>query len=219
MSQNPFESTPSLPNAGPRPAPNAAESVTQQKPTGLTVVPVLCLVLGVLGVLTGLLGMLMVFFQKEASSFQNLQANQAPGIVELQAKILEFQQTQTIPNLIFHGCNLIVGALLIIGALGVLGLQESKRGLLRNTLLCATIFVVLRGFYYAWVQYSSMNLISGMTLPNGSDTATFTFQTAMQVGFIIGIAFAVAWAAILVVFYLWSRSYLGKESVVPLFKA
>ena len=206
MSENPYQSAPSLPNT--------VQGAAKQKPTGLTVVPVICLILGVLGVITGLLGVVMTVFQGFATDLQGMQPN--PEVAEFQQRMQQFQQSQFIPNLIVNACNLIVGSLLIFGSIGVLGLKEWGRTLLRKALLIASIFVVLRGIFMIWVQYSTMDFMKDMMPAQGAGNAE-TFAMMMQVGLIIGVVIGLTWVAVLAGFYLWSRSYLNKPSIVPLF--
>ena len=208
MSENPYQSVPSLPN------PSRGAPVLQQKPAWLTAIPVICLVLGLLGGLFTLAGLVMLVYQ----SFNGGPPVMPAGMADYQAEMAEFQQQQFVPNLIFNGCGLIVASLLVVGSIGVLKLQERGRNLLRNALLLAVIFVALRGVYTAWIQYRAMEMLSRtMTPPNGTDAVTF--ETGMQIGVIAVIVLGLIWGALLIVFYLWSRAYLNKQSVVPFFAA
>ena len=211
MSENPYQSVPSLPN------PSRGVPVQQQKPAWLTAIPVICIVLGLLGGLFTLAGLVMLFYQSFNGGPPVMPTGDA-GMADYQAEMAEFQQQQFVPNLIFNGCGLIVASLLVVGSIGVLKLQERGRNLLRNALLLAVIFVALRGVYTAWIQYRAMEMLSGtLTPPNGADAGTF--ETGMQIGFFAVMAFGLIWGALLVVFYLWSRAYLNKQSVVPFFNA
>ena len=208
MSENPYQNAPSLPN------PSAGAK--RQKPAGLTVVPVFCLILGVLGILTGVAGLAGTIFQSYVSDLQNMQA--APEMAEFQAKMQDFQSFQFVPNLIVNACNLIVASLLVVGAVGVFGLKEWGRKLLRNGLLIAVIYIVLRGIYTAWMQYQAMDMMKGMMpAQGGGDPATF--EAIMQAGIIFGIVVVFAWVAALTAFYLWSRSYLNRDAIVAFFRS
>ncbi len=199
MSQNPYQSLPeSTKPSGVAP---------QQKPGGLTAIAVICLVLGGLALLGSLLAIGMSFFQDSLNQFQNAQAS-GPG-AEIQAKMQAVQEGQFIPNLIFSGCNVIIGTLLVLGGIGVLTLKESGRNLLRSVLLVAIVFVIVRGIYGIWNSVSVMGAIQDVGDP--------VLQTAMQVGLIIGLVFAVIVPMVLVGFYAWSRSYLNKPDIRALF--
>ena len=155
MSQNPYQSNPTLPQA---------TSVPQQKPGGLTAIAVICLILGSLGALMALFGIVMLFFQGSMNQFQAAQPGGPPP--EFLAEMEALQASQFIPTLIVNGCNVIIGSLLAIGSIGVLGTKEWGRNLLRNALLAAIFFVVVRGIYGMWVQYSSMSVsYTHLTLP------------------------------------------------------
>ena len=205
MSQNPYQSNPTLPQA---------TSVPQQKPGGLTAIAVICLILGSLGALIALFGIVMLFFQGSMNQFQAAQPGGPPP--EFLAEMEALQASQFIPTLIVNGCNVIIGSLLAIGSIGVLGTKEWGRNLLRNALLAAIFFVVVRGIYSMWVQYSSMSVISKM-VPAGGDKATM--EAIMQGTIIFGIVIGVIWMVVLIGFYIWSRIYLNKPPIRALFGA
>ena len=203
MSQNPYQSNPTLPQA---------TSVPQQKPGGLTAIAEICLILGSLGALMAIFGIVMLFLQGTMNQFQ-------PGAAEAEflAEMEALQASQFIPTLIVYGCNVIIGSLLAIGSIGVLGTKEWGRSLLRNALLAAIFFVIVRGIYTMWMQYSSMSAMSNMMSSAGENAAAV--EMGMQIGIFIGIAFTVIWGAALIVFYIWSRNYLNKPPVRALFGA
>ena len=205
MSQNPYQSNPTLPQA---------TSVPQQKPGGLTAIAVICLILGSLGALIALFGIVMLFFQGSMNQFQAAQPGGPPP--EFLAEMEALQASQFIPTLIVNGCNVIIGSLLAIGSIGVLGTKEWGRNLLRNALLAAIFFVVVRGIYSMWVQYSSMSVISKM-VPAGGDKATM--EAIMQGTIIFGIVIGVIWMVVMIGFYIWSRIYLNKPPIRALFGA
>jgi len=205
MSKNPYQSNPTLPQA---------TSVPQQKPGGLTAIAVICLILGSLGALMALFGIVMLFFQGSMNQFQAAQPGGPPP--EFLAEMEALQASQFIPTLIVNGCNVIIGSLLAIGSIGVLGTKEWGRNLLRNALLAAIFFVVVRGIYSMWVQYSSMSVISKM-VPAGGDKATM--EAIMQGTIIFGIVIGVIWMVVMIGFYIWSRIYLNKPPIRALFGA
>ena len=205
MSQNPYQSNPTLPQA---------TSVPQQKPGGLTAIAVICLILGSLGALIALFGIVMLFFQGSMNQFQAAQPGGPPP--EFLAEMEALQASQFIPTLIVNGCNVIIGSLLVIGSIGVLGTKEWGRNLLRNALLAAIFFVVVRGIYGVWVQYNSMSVISKM-VPAGGDKATM--EAIMQGTIIFGIVIGVIWMVVMIGFYIWSRIYLNKPPIRALFGA
>ena len=94
MSQNPYQSNPTLPQA---------TSVPQQKPGGLTAIAVICLILGSLGALMAIFGIVMLFLQGTMNQFQ-------PGAAEAEflAEMEALQAIQFIPTMIINGCNAIV---------------------------------------------------------------------------------------------------------------
>ena len=205
MSENPYQSNPTLPES---------TSVPQQKPGGLTAIAVICLILGSLGALMALFGIAMLFLQGSMNQFQAAQPGGPPP--EFFAEMEALQASQFIPTLIANGCNVIIGSLLAIGSIGVLGTKEWGRSLLQNALLAAIFFVIVRGIYTIWMQYSSMSAMSKM-VPSGGDAATM--EAIMQGSIIFGIVIGVIWMAVLIGFYIWSRSYLNKPPIRALFGA
>ena len=133
------------------------------------------------------------------------------------AQMEAIQTNQFLTNLIFGGCNVIVGSLLAIGSIGVLGTKEWGRNLLRNSLLVAILFVIVRGIGTMWIQYQAISSISKM-IPSGGEGAV-AMQTVMQVSIIFGIVIGVIWMAVLIGFYVWSRIYLNKPPIRALFGA
>jgi len=205
MSQNPYQSAPLS---------NPAIVAPQQKPGALTAIAVICLILGILGILASLFAIIMLFFQDSINQFQAAQpgAPRPEAMAEMQA----FQASQFLPNLIFGGCNVILGSLLAIGAVGVLGTNEWGRNLLRNSLLVAIFFVIIRAVYSLWVQFSSIAQIKKM-IGDGQDAAAV--EMGMQIGLIVGFVCVIAWLLVLIIFYVWSRIYLNKPHVRALFGA
>ena len=161
-----------------------------------------------------LFGIAMLFLQGSMNQFQAAQPGGPPA--EFFAEMEALQASQFIPTLIVNGCNVIIGSLLAIGSIGVLGTKEWGRSLLRNALLAAIFFVIVRGIYTIWMQYSSMSAISKM-VPSGGDAAPM--EAIIQGSIIFGIVIGVIWMAVLIGFYIWSRSYLNKPPIRALFGA
>ncbi len=206
MSQNPYQSAPTLPNP---------VIVPQQKPGGLTAVAVISLIIGVMGVLMSLFAIAMLFLQGTMNQFPGAQTG-GPE-TEIITQMEAIQANQFLTNLVFGSCNVIIGSLLAIGSIGVLGTKEWGRNLLRNSLLAAILFVIVRGICTMWIQYQAMSSISKM-IPSGSEGGA-AMQTVMQVSIIVGIVFGVIWMAGLIGFYVWGRIYLNKPPIKALFDA
>jgi len=103
VSENPYQSAPSLPN----PAGLAA----QQKPIGLTAIPVICLILGILGTLMNLWILIALVFQ------DSFKAAQPANLAEYHEKLAAIQQGQIIFSIIIVCCNFIIAPLLVYGAI------------------------------------------------------------------------------------------------------
>ena len=202
MSENPYQSAPSLPNP--------ASLAAQQKPIGLTAIPVICLILGILGTLMNLWILIVLVFQ------DSFKAAQPANLAEYHEKLAAIQQGQIIFSIIIICCNFIIAPLLVYGAISVLKVKESGRNLLRNTLLFAIIFVVARGAYAIWHQFNKMSAMKELPSAEFNDPV---MASAMQFSMVAGIVVGVIWAVGLVGFYVWSRVYLNKPSVRAFFDA
>lgn len=212
--------SPSYQDAPDLSTPASTSAVAQQKNGGLMAITVVCLILGLLGLLTSIFGLTMLPSQETISQMQSGQ----PGMLgDFQVKMAEIQQSQFIPNLVVIGLNLIVGTLLIVGSIDVLKTKEWGCNLLRNALLAAAIFVVLRGIYHIWVEirvkYSMKGFMQEMmpALGGNEDAVAIGMQISFGIRLVIGLLWPVGLSVFLSGFYLWSRMCLNKPSIKVIF--
>ena len=183
-------------------------------------ITVVCLILGLLGLLTSIFGLTMLPSQETISQ---MQSGQPSMLGDFQVKMAEIQQSQFIPNLVVIGLNLIVGTLLIVGSIDVLKTKEWGCNLLRNALLAAAIFVVLRGIYHIWVEirvkYSMKGFMQEMmpALGGNEDAVAIGMQISFGIRLVIGLLWPVGLSVFLSRFYLWSRMCLNKPSIKVIF--
>lgn len=212
MSDNPFASPIESESHQPRTA-FVGEGKAPESTALLTTILIICLILGGLGFFGSIIGFVALAFQ---STIAEMQQAADPVSVKMQ----EIQSQQMVPNIIMTGINLIVAPMLFAGALGGLLRKRWAYGLFRIALLSAAIFVGLRTIVATVMQFSMMGeLKSAMSAAmqqqggGNSQQAANVAGTAMEIGLIVGVVFALVIGLMFVAFYLWSWFYTKKDKV------
>jgi len=204
---NPYASLPPIPG-------NGATAVL--RPTGVSVVAVLCILFGILGVLSGLMqaGQL-VFAQKFATAF-------VPSGEEGNAQREWFGEMQAIntkyiiPNAVSVAATTGLSICLLVGGIGLVKPTLWSRTWIRRTLLAAIIIETLRQVLYGVLQFELQPVMARQFEvmapggPSGTPEMFKTLQTAMM---FIGYAFAILWFLLKLAGYIWGRSYLNRDTV------
>ena len=205
-------------------APVDASEVHSVRPTGMTVISVLCILGGIVGVLVGLGGIAQIFL---AETFANLaSAGTAPGGMadaqrEMQQQMQAVANQFFIPNLLALIAKLTIASFLLVGGIGLIRNKFSAVKLLRRTLLAAIglefIYMILQGFvqWNMWpILQDFMTNVSASA--NGKDSGApggEVMSQMMAFGMVLGVAFVVVWALIKVAIMIWSRIYLGRPAI------
>ena len=107
---------------------------------------------------------------------------------------------------------------------GLLGLLVNPFYFARRGLLLAVFYVVVKSVLTIIVQVTTMDAMTASMQAsirsqskNNADAGAEVMGTAMQIGVYIGIAFVVVWGLIQLCFYLWSWTYLRKDTVLKHF--
>ncbi len=187
------------------------------RPTGVTVVGVLCILGGIMGALAGLVQLGQQFFQNLATSF--LPAGEAGDAQrEWFAEMQEVNSKFLIPNLTLGVIAIALGACLVIGGVGVLQPKKWSRTWLRRTFLAAIVFEVLRMILYAVWQFSlfpimqrQFEVMAPGAQPGNPAVNSETFQTMQLAMMLIGLVFAFLWFLTKLVAYFWGRRYLNRD--------
>ena len=134
-------------------APVNAGDAEMVRPTGMTVISVLCILGGIVGVLVGIGGIAQIFL---AEAFANLaSAGTAPGGMadaqrEMQQQMQAVANQFFIPNLLALTAKITIAVFLLVGGIGLIRNKFSAVKLLRRTLLAAIglefIYMILQGF-------------------------------------------------------------------------
>lgn len=201
------------------------------RPSGLTFICVLALVLGSAGLLIGCTTMASQVF---ASGVQNTLAGMSGGAnqqaVEIQkemnARALAITARYKWVTLPLVAIKIFVEAALLIAAIMSLGLKIRGRSWLLAALFAATVFEVIYVVPAILIQRETQAVMSEMMpklmdaqqgankAPPGLNNVMSTFFSAVGVAAIV---FALVWLAAKLAFYVYGIKYLNLPEVVSLF--
>lgn len=173
-------------------------------PVGLTVLFILCIILGGLGFVGSCAGGVMFAFQQQfqAATLKNA----PPDQVEMQKKINESQADFLIANIALLASNLIIAPLILCGGIAGLMRKPWARSLLRNALIAAATFITIRMGLGVVAQLSMLNVIADAA----GDAST---AAIMQASFVAGIIFGLVFFLAQLGFYIWGIIYLNKPHI------
>lgn len=211
MANNPFETPASMSTPYQAP-PTGAPPATA--PGALTVICVLCIILGALGTFAACMGSVGTVMQ---SQIQEMQQNVGdPAQRQMQKDFAEIQNKYFIPSLVMVLANFVVGPCLLAGGIGVLSRKLWGVKILKLGLMMAAVFVFIRAIVGLIMQFAMMGPMreaikkaGGGGNAQGAQAAESFVTGAFYAGFI----FAVIWALLLVGFYLWSWTYMNRDKV------
>ncbi len=206
MSDNPFaESKPVQAEISP-------PDTSHKRPGALNAILIVCIVLGVLGIFGSCIGIGGLAAQDYIATL--------PGQDDpMNVKMRELQKPMLIPNIIMMGLNCIIAPLLLIGGIGGLNRKGWAYGLLKFTLLAATIYVLIRGVVSTVLQFGMMSEMKTAVLEGLKDQPNMNPQAAEMAGNMaqifgmVGLGFGVVVMLILAGFYFWGWNYLRKDNV------
>lgn len=181
---------------------------TSTAPTGLMVLAIFCIILGVLGLMQSTCGSVFFIFQEQINQLQA----QGPD-AEMQKELAALQAGYQIPNIILTVLNFVVGALLMIGGIGCLRRSAKARGLMRNALLFASIFVLVRAAFGMFMQFSMFGPMQAIFDNQMTGPQAEVAANAAGIAFIVTAVIAAIWALVLIAFYMWGWFYLNKKTV------
>lgn len=209
MSDNPFASPDQMPPQTP------SISATKPAPGALTFILIVCLIFGIMG----LCGSCFTGIGLAMQSTLEKMLTEGPGPAEqkdFQKMSLEVQGEFLIPGLAIAGINLFVATFLIIGSIAGLQRKPSAVGLMRNAILFAIIYVVLKIIF---AIYTSIGSVNGLTekVQNyqgaGNKEAMETMLQITVVSTWVGLGIGILFPIAMMGFYIWARIYMGSEKV------
>ena len=187
------------------------------RPTGVTVVAVLCLLGGGMGVLSGIMQLLQPLFQGMATAFVPTgQAGDAQR--EWFAEIQAVNARYMIPNLSVSALALIVSCCLVVGGIALLRPTRWSSTWIRRTLLAAiavaSVQLVLFFIVQAALQPIMARQFEVMAGPNGNPLGESETMKSIQLATMaFTYAFAIFWFLVKIVAYIWGRRYLNRDHV------
>ena len=221
MTENPYASEVSAAS------PEYVDSI-EQRPSRITMVGVLALILaslGLLGAATALASpMLAKGFQQsiikeaeEKPDRQDLQMN-----AKMQKDAMELSEKYYVPTMVVHGVVLLLCLAMFVGAILLLTGSATGRALLASLflvmLVCDTGKAVLT-FVMQREQVNKMNdgvsdIFAGQEMPEDTKEIASTVVKVFSVGMVVLMA---GWFLVKVFFYFWAWKYLKKPEVVAWF--
>ena len=194
------------------PGVHVAQEVTV-RPTGLTVIAVICLLAGIVGVLSGVFGLVgMLLGDTFANAFQTagpaqeLQQKMNADIQAITRKYYWLSLPLTLAGIVIGGC-------MTLGGIGVLARKSWSRVFLSRVFLAGVVMELISAVYYAVSQWEMGPVMrehmSKIAESNGSPGGE-TMGQLMQFFSILGIIFLGVWTVVKVVLMLWGRAYLHR---------
>lgn len=204
MEDNPFQS--------PIPANSSGNLASRSVkcPQALKTICIISLILGALGLLSSTLGLAGLIFQPQIAEFQP--PTESRSAQAIQTKMLEFQSTYHIPNILMNLANLIISPLLLLGGIGVLSKLTWAPKILSIGLVSACVFVLVRTTLTSFMQFqifSTMKESIADQLPQRAEAGTI--ETVMVASMYFGLAMGIVWMIALAGFYFWSWHYLKQH--------
>jgi len=211
----------SHPYAAP-PAVYAPGETSPGRPTGVTVVGVICLLAGIVGLLSGLMSLVGYFVgQNFANAFTppgnagNLQAQMQAEINTIAAKYFWLYFPLTIVGLGISGAMTTGGA-------GLLALKPWARILLRRVLMLAIVVEGCKGVVYVLNQLEMMPIMQDYLqkiMAESGGVGGRAFGPMFSIMMLVGIGVWVVWALFKIGLMLWGNRYLARPSTRAYFEA
>jgi len=178
--------------------------------------------MGILGVLSSLVALLNALFSSQFASlfgqggpFQEAQAEMNEKMASVLAKYF-------VANLLLSISGIVLGALLAIGAVGLLAGCAWSRKLLLRTLLLLIVYEIIRAVVYGFTQFEIapitqeyMEKIAGGPDASGGEFVA-QFSAIMMV---VGIVIWTGWTLIKLALMAWGRRYIGSKKLDDYFAA
>jgi len=189
------------------------------RPTGITVVSVLCVIGGTFGVLSGLMQVVGQFVGTAfAGAFMPAGAAgdaRRQWMDDLQAVTTKY----LIPNMGLGIASFIVGICLVVGGLALLKPKPWARTWVRKVLLAAIVVEVLGMLIYIVSQIEMFPIMQkqfDVMMPQGGgggNNPPPEMLKAFQIGAILfGYVIAVFWSLAKLGAFIWGRSYLNQQA-------
>lgn len=212
MSDNPFNA-PQQPAYAPQ---NPQYAPTPQRPTMLTVILVLAMVISSFGFVCNSIGTGSLFFQDWLLSVNDSALPPTEDMLSARKEIIEMNQQILIPNLIILGSNVLISFLLFLASILCLNRKSAGRSLLSMAILFAALNVIARTVFQLYYQLSNGAKMADLQVRHTGQSAE-GMEGLMEWSQKIGVGFVIGWALLLLGYYVFSWLYLQKDQVKAYF--
>lgn len=208
MSDNPFLNQGN--ESGSMEQPSHSQSIP--KPSWLTFVLIMSLIIGLLGLIGNVFVVISPFFSEWIQSLTP-KPEQTEEQMEAARQLNELQMEGYIPSLLFAILNFIVAPLLVIGALGGLARKPWTTKVLKIGFIMAIVLNVLRTTYSLITQISDKDKIQELTLKTLPREQVQLVESAMGITFIATLVMIVFFALVLIAFYVYGLKKITSSNV------
>lgn len=180
------------------------------RPLGVTVVMVLCIIMGVGGLFSGCFATVGLAFGEIFSAM----AGAAPDNpqMQLQARLQETNRQMMIPNIIMAILGVVLSGCFLAGGLGLLKAKPWTLKLIRRTMLVAIVFECVRAGTVVWMQMKNGPIMEKFYREMAEKNQGPDMSEMMVFFMWGGIAAWGMWAIIKIGLMIWGRIHLGGES-------
>jgi hypothetical protein len=213
MKQNPYNSPAQVYG-------NTPSDYGVERPSGLTAVGVIGIILGVMNALAVVGGIAGLFINRYIKDMLP-NVNPKPGSMEeaqlkMQFAIQEVSARFFFAHLVLIVVTAIVAFLLIRGGVGAVGRNPSARTLFVYGLVVATIQEIINGIVTTMIQMETFAIMRTFTesIKTGNAQEAEVVQMAMAGGMIFGMLIAVGWIILKLVYFIVSLRLLNKPQVL-----
>lgn len=198
-----------------------------RRPSGLTAICIIAVVLGVLGLFSGLMKGVNVLFgtemQQAFGSFGAVSPEQAKVQQDMQAAIAAEMNRFRLVNSVLCIAQLTFCGALVYSGMKTLGLKAAGRSLFLAACACMLVYEIGQSIAFVFQQLA-MSPIMELYMPQlmkgsagNNASAEQIGQVMARVSIILGIVFQCVWTLIKFVFYAVAIFHLRKAAVIALF--
>lgn len=198
-----------------RSKPKEKQDANSKARAGVIVIAIFCIIFGTMGLIQATCGGVFFVFQEQINGILQPQGPSS----EMQNETSALQAGHQVPSFIITALNLAIGPLLLTGGIGCLRRSEKARGLLRNSLMLASAYVLIRAAFGIFIQLSTLESMQAIFEKHAQGPQSQAASTMLMVVFVASAVSSALWALATIAFYLGGRFYLNKTEVKDYFAA
>ena len=186
------------------------QSTAVLRPLGVTIVMVMCLIAGIGGLFMGCFTTAGLAFG-EAIAAMAATAPDDPQM-QMQARLQETNRQMMIPNIIVAVFGAVVSGCFLAGGLGLLKAKPWTLKLIRQTILAAVVYELLRTGLGVFASMKNGPIMEAFYREMAEKNQGPDMSQMMGAFMWGGIVVWVLWALVKVGLMIWGRIYLGGEA-------